>query len=156
MPPTPDLSKLEADAERALRRGELKEALQLYHQVLEECPDNPPVRARIASIEQLVQPSELSARPAEAAAARPAREKPPTPEQTAEMLFERGDYQGALAAYQRILQSRPDHALARERWNEISQLVELNPRSAAVPELPADETGPYEALLVRLASRRKA
>lgn len=153
---TPAPSKLESDAERAVRRGEFKEALRLYHQLLGLAPDNPPVRARIASIEALVQPSELADRPSEAAAAHSAREKPPTPEQTAEMLFERGDYRGALAAYERILQARPDHGLARERLTEIKQFVAFSPRSSAPPKLPADEKGIYEALLVRIASRRKA
>ncbi|MGI5863441.1 MAG: hypothetical protein ACOX6T_15495 [Myxococcales bacterium] len=149
-------SKLMAGAERALRRGELKEALRLYHQVLSLEPENPPVRARIASIEALVQPSELAEQPLDLSMARPVREKPPTAEQTAEMLLERGDYRGALAAYERILQARPNHELARERLLEVQQLVDLNPRSAEPPALPEDKAGLLEALLVRIASRRKA
>jgi tetratricopeptide (TPR) repeat protein len=154
--PTPAIERLEAEAERALRRGELKEALRLYHQVLAASPDSPAVRTRIASIESLVQPSELAERPLDQAPQRSARERPPTPEQTAEMLFERGDYQGALAAYERILAARPDHQLARERHAEIGQLISLNPRSSAPPSLPDDKEGLLEALLVRIASRRKA
>ena len=143
-------SKLMAEAERALRRGELKEALRLYHEVLALEPESPPVRARIASIEALVQPSELAERPVDLSPPRPAHEKPPTAEQTAEMLFERGDYQGALAAYERILQARPGHELARERLLEMQRLRPLR-GPARTHRLPAEGV----AMVERSTARRR-
>src|SRR4051794_29679667 len=147
-------SQPEIDAERAVRRGDLKEGLLLYRGVLAERPGDPQLLARIATIEGLLQPSELND-PALRAPPAPAprrAERPPTPEQQAEMLFDRGDYPGALATYERILVARPDHQLARERAHEIRVLAGMQPAAPPAPALPADRPGILEALLVRIAS----
>ncbi|MFN7134416.1 MAG: hypothetical protein ACK4N5_20215, partial [Myxococcales bacterium] len=115
--------------------------------------------ARVASIQSLAQPNELerSARELASAAAAPLpTERPLSAEQQAEMLFERGDYTGALATWERVLKARPDNQLARERLEEIRALLALRPQNAPEPALPADRNGMLEALLVRIASRRKA
>ena len=89
--------------------------------------------------------------------------RPNTLEQTAEMLFERGDLAGAIATYERVLRDRPDHDLARERCAELQRLAELGPRPSRPPTaempvvlpLPAGKSDMLEALLARIATRRK-
>lgn len=150
-------SPREIEAERAVRRGEFKVALGIYRQLLAERPDDPAIASRIRSIESLAQPSELeSALRIDRPITSPAPERPLTMEQQAELLFERGDFQGALATYQRLLQSRPNHELARERLREIQTLASLQPGPAPDPALPSEPTAMLEALLVRIASRRRA
>ncbi len=132
----------------------------LFRALLAERPDDQALAARVNSIQSLAQPDELErgarSGAATAAAALSSVERPPTIEQQAEMLLERGDYPGALATYERILQARPNHELALERLKEVRALVSVQPRSAPEPTLPADRNGMLEALLVRIASRRKA
>lgn len=148
----------EIDAERAVRRGDLKEGLLLYRGLLAGRPGDAQLLSRIATIEGLLQPSELNDPALKAPVAPVPRrtERPPTPEQQAEMLFDRGDFAGALATYERILVARPDHELARERAHEIRILAGMQPEAPPVPLLPADRQGILEALLVRIATRRKA
>lgn len=152
----PDRAQRVTEAERALRRGELREALEQYRALLAEAPDDPAVRARIAAIESLVQPKELAGGPA---VPQPVPtfdlSRPPTLEQTAEMLFERGDVPAAIATYRRILQDRPDHDLARERCAELLDLHALSPHAPPSPALPRTRPELLEALLTRIASRRK-
>src|SRR5437588_249462 len=52
-------SELEQRAERAVRRGDLLAALELYETLLAEQPDDERVRTRIESVRALLQPSEL-------------------------------------------------------------------------------------------------
>lgn len=149
----------QAEAERAVRRGELREALGLYRALLAEAPDEV-LRARIATIESLLQPDELAGRATPAPPA-PTLSRPTTLEQAAEQRFEQGDIPGALSIYQRILSDRPDHELARERLAELQILapnvaVQVPPRPAAqAPAQPQDPPALLEALLARIAERRK-
>jgi tetratricopeptide (TPR) repeat protein len=151
----PAQSQRQADAERAVRRGELKEALSILRQMLAESPGDAQVQVRIAAIESLVQPRELSEARAVPVAPSIDFTRPPTLEQTAEMLLERGDVAGAIATYQRVLKDRPDHELARERCRELEDLHAVIPRSPAVPTLPESKPELFEALLARIAARRK-
>ena len=50
---------LEQRAERAVRRGELLVALELFEAVLAQKPDDERVRQRMESVRALLQPSEL-------------------------------------------------------------------------------------------------
>jgi tetratricopeptide (TPR) repeat protein len=145
----------QAEAERAVRRGELKQALFLYRRMLDEDPDDAAAKTRIAAIESLMQPHELSGLSLRTPAL-PSLDlaRPPTLEQTAEMLFERGDVAAALATYEMILKDRPDHDLARERMGELAQLMALTP-TVRKPDLPQGKPEMLEALLARIASRRK-
>jgi tetratricopeptide (TPR) repeat protein len=147
----------QAEAERALRRGELKEALAIFRELLVEAPDDPQIKARIAAIESLVQPRELSEAPAKSAPSVD-RERAPTLEETAETLFENGDVAGAIAVYERILRDRPEHELARERCAELKALhVRLRPETAeSIEGLPMNRPDLMKALLARIAVRRKS
>ncbi len=158
MPEQLSPTTLAVEAERAVRRGDLKEALALFRQLLAQAPDSSALRARIAAVESLVQPKELSAgRPALPPPGSLNFERPPTLEQVAEALFDRGDLAGAAATYERILKARPEHQLAHER------LLELRAAAATLPErrppsqaLPRDKVRLLEELLARVASRRRA
>lgn len=150
----------QADAERAVRRGELKEGLAIYRALLAEDPEDPAVRARIATIESLLQPQELTNLPPAPASPPPAIDlaRSATLEQTAELLFERGDVAGALATYERVLKERPDHDLARERHHELQRLFGASaarPPMPKEPPLPLGKPELLEALLARISTRRK-
>ena len=93
----------QAEAERAVRRGELKQALAIYRELAREAPEDPLVPSRIATIESLLQPDEISVSgPAPVPPASLSLSRSATLEQTAEMHFERGDIKGAVATYERI------------------------------------------------------
>lgn len=157
MPEQPPTSSLALEAERAVRRGDLKEALALFRRLLSFEPDSAALRARIAAVESLVQPRELSAgRPAQPPPGSLSFERPPTPEQVAEALFDRGDIAGAEATYERILKARPGHQLAHERLLEIRAAAAAQPdRTPPAPALPRDKDRLFEELLARIASRRR-
>ncbi len=55
-------AELEQRAERAVRRGELLEALQLFEELIVREPGDERVRQRMESVRALVQPAELSDR----------------------------------------------------------------------------------------------
>ncbi len=151
-----DRSQLASDAERALRRGDLKEAVLLYRRILERDPGDAAARARLATIESLLQPSELAGRSAPTPApVAVGAERSATPEQLAEGMFENGDYPGALQAYQQILSARPSHQLARERLQELSELVRVTTPQPAKPRPLPDRESVLASLLARVGERRK-
>jgi tetratricopeptide (TPR) repeat protein len=151
----PDRSQLASDAERAVRRGELKEALRLYRRLLECDPEDRGLRARIATIESLLQPSELAGRDVAPIIPAASFDRPPTAEQQAERLFESGDYAGALSAYEQILETRPGHQLAGERIQELRDLVAAFAPRPVTPMPLQDRAGVLEGLLSRIGQRRK-
>src|SRR5256885_4937155 len=55
-------AELEQRAERALRRGELLSALQLFEELIALEPDDERVRQRMESVRALLQPAELVGR----------------------------------------------------------------------------------------------
>lgn len=155
-----ELAQMMFEAERSVRRGELKQALQIYRELLERAPRDTQVHARIATIESLLQPHELSGSPSSHAMPGLDLSRSTTLEQTAEMLFERGDLAGAIATYERVLRERPDHELARERCVELKRLFDLHAppvpgRATPGLSLPRGKSDMLEALLGRIASRRK-
>jgi hypothetical protein len=129
---------LKAEAERAVRRGELLDAVGLYQQLLAADPDDSGAAARLQVLSEQVSGETGSAAFASPPSAPPAM----TAEQRAEKLLENGDARGALATYAEIVRIRPDHALAAERKREIeASLVTENssttPREAAAPTTKA-------------------
>ena len=153
LPPLPLLD----EADRAVRRGELKEALVLLRQLLERDPASEALQARVRSVESLLQPKELFA--PQALLPRVGSrsfEHPPTLEQVAEALFDHGDIAGALSTYERVLLARPNHQLARERLQEIRAVAGARPKAPGRAEaLPKAKDRLYEELLARIASRRR-
>lgn len=153
-----DIQSMRAEAERCVKRGELREALSLYEQIIAASPSDAAAAARAKTIGELV-----AADGGGAVAPRPGRVEPApevqSAEQRAEAMFERGDHAGALRTYAEILRIRPDHELARERHNQISALV-------ASPDGHSEQRAPQRAqpqtreqvlveLRDRIASRRR-
>jgi hypothetical protein len=152
---------LKAEAERAVRRGELLDAVGLYQRVLVVEPDDPGALARLEALSDQIS--------ADAGAGKTPVASTPTPaltaEQRAERLVESGDARGALAIYSEILRIRPDHVLAAERKREIELSLDgaaPAQRPAPAREPPSSDSAPrlgkeqfLEMLLARIASRRR-
>lgn len=139
----------EAMAERALRRGELSEAVQALAQLAAAFPADAQLAGRLAQLKESLQPAELL-NPRAAFRAEP--DAPPqSPVDDAERRAARGDYVGAIRLYQQLLAAQPSNQLARERLDELTRLSQVQaPRSS-----PPSREGTLNALLHRIASRRR-
>ncbi|WP_164001979.1 hypothetical protein [Pyxidicoccus caerfyrddinensis] len=149
---------MEARADRALRRGELAEALHLYESLARAFPDDAALALKLTNLRDSLQPSELQAlqafQPPEEEASLPLA--PSSPAQEGERLFALGDYVGAAAAYRRALQERPDSELLKERLIELYALAREMPlQSPTDKALPKAAEPRLQALLDRVASRRR-
>lgn len=145
---------MEARAERCLRRGEMSEALSLYRQLVAELPGDAALKAKLAHLEESVDPRELhsGALPPTEAKHAPAT----TPEQEGERLFALGDFAGAAAAYRRALNEKPDSELIKERLIELFRLAQTAPRHSPTDSaLPEDPESKLRALLDRISARKK-
>jgi tetratricopeptide (TPR) repeat protein len=117
-------AELEQRAERAVRRGELLLALELFESLLAENPEEERVRQRMESVRALLQPSELVNR---------RRAEPEAPEQTApealsdaehgEIHASAGRFEEALHWYEKALAKNPTNELLRERLEELRGLA---------------------------------
>ncbi|HYO54535.1 tetratricopeptide repeat protein [Archangium sp.] len=151
-------AEMVAHAERALRRGELSEALSLYETLCRAFPEDPALALKLANLRETLQPQELQALQALQASARPEAipQGPSSPAAEGERLFSLGDYAGAAAAYRRALQERPDNELIRERLEELYRLARALPvHSPTDRKLPRQAEPLLHALLDRLAARRR-
>ncbi|MBN1208053.1 MAG: tetratricopeptide repeat protein [Myxococcaceae bacterium] len=150
-------AEMQARAERALRRGELAEAVGLYETLAQAFPEDPALAQKLALLRESLQPMELHS----AKARPPAREErlpqgPSSPVQEGERLFALGDYAGAAAAYRRALQERPDNELIKERLVELYRLATIAPAHSPTDKaLPKEPEHRLQALLDRLAARRR-
>lgn len=163
-----DLDTAIRDAERCVRRGELREAVLLYERIVAARPADPKSRSRLASVRALLLPSERNA----------LREsQPPMPtvgataEEEAERLADLGRYGEAAAMYAQVLEQRPESPLALERYNELLALArELHgpaprpkPSPSAHPERGSqsdpsrrtDRASLLKSLLDRLSRNRR-
>jgi tetratricopeptide (TPR) repeat protein len=151
-------AEMQARAERALRRGELAEAVSLYETLVRDFPSDEALSQRLSLLRESLQPMELQA--LQKAPAAPREERltlgPSSPIQEGERLFALGDYAGAAAAYRRALQQRPDSELIQERLLELFQLARVTPRHSPTDRALPKETEPLlQALLDRLAARKR-
>src|SRR5438093_10309963 len=121
-------AEVESRADRALRRGELSEALALYQSVAGAFPGDAEVEGKIAHVKENLQDGELFSAKANFKEGKPTAQ---TPEQEGERLFAAGDYPGAIAAYRKALGEKPDSELIRERLAEIFRLA--RPAAATAP-----------------------
>ncbi|MCY1077875.1 hypothetical protein [Archangium lansingense] len=152
-------AEMVAHAERALRRGELNEALSLFETLCRAFPEDEALALKLANLRETLQPLELQTLTALRASADPDAlpQGPSTPVTEGERLFFRGDYVGAAAAYRRALQEHPENELFRERLEELYRLA----RSLPVNSSPTDQKLPrqaeplLQALLDRVAARRR-
>ena len=123
--------ELEQRAERAVRRGELLLALELFESLLADNPEDERVRQRMESVRALLQPSELVNR---------RRAEPDAPEQAppealsdaehGEIHASAGRFEEATRWYERAVDKYPGNELLRERLEEL--------RSFAPPGARAD------------------
>jgi len=123
---------LESRAERAVRRGELLHALELYESLLAQRPDDERIRNRMDSVRALLHPSEMVGR---------RRAEPEEPERMMETLSDAelgemhassGRFDEAVASYRRAVEAAPKNELLRERLDELRKL--LPPDSRAVDD----------------------
>lgn len=129
-------------AERALRRGDLSQALRLFQSVAAAFPDDEAVREKLALVQESLQPAELTSAKARITAEQPAVT---SPIDAAERLASQGKIKEAIAAYRQVLASHPDSPLVRERLTELFSMVQ-----AQAPRAPAPSK---EALLTELLDR---
>lgn len=147
---SPSAQELEQRAERAVRRGELLNALDLYEVLLARLPEDERLRARMEVVRSLLQPSELVH-----------RHKPePIPELSTEPMTdaEQGEFHAAegrfvlaAQAYRRAVADEPDNELLQERLVELMKLLPSQKSalddglaSAEVLERSAPGRGPDE------------
>ena len=151
-------AEMVAHAERALRRGELNEALSLFESLCRAFPQDEALGLKLANLREMLQPQELQTLLALRASAVPEAfpQGPSTPVTEGERLFFLGDYVGAAAAYRRALQENPENELFRERLGELYRLARSLPMSSPTDrQLPRQTEPLLHALLDRLASRRR-
>jgi len=134
-------AELEQRAERAVRRGELLTALQLFEELMGREPDDERVRQRMESVRALLQPAELSDRrrsePEEAEPRPPAGTL--TDAEQGELHASAGRFVEALRCYERAVAQLPDNELLRERLEELRELAPPGDRAdlGSAEQLPA-------------------
>jgi tetratricopeptide (TPR) repeat protein len=145
-------AELEQRAERAVRRGELLAALQLFQELTAREPGDGRVRQRMESVRALLQPSELTDRrrpELEEAEPRPAAAGTLTDAEQGELQASAGRFIEALRCYERAVAAAPDNELLRERLGELRELAPPGDRadlgSAEQLPAPASAHGPPRA-----------
>lgn len=117
------VDELEQRAERAVRRGELLAALEIYEAYLAQQPDDERVRSRMEAVRALLQPSELVSRrradPEEPDAVSP----PAGPAEQGEVHASSGRFAEAAEAYGRAVEANPENQLLKERLDELRALA---------------------------------
>jgi tetratricopeptide (TPR) repeat protein len=123
---------LEQKAERAVRRGELLAAIELFEQLLAMRPGDDRLRQRVESVHALLQPSELQDRrepnPEEVEPDAPAL--PLSDAEQGELHASSGRFAQAVKCYERAAAAAPSNDLLRERLQELRELI--------LPGTPAD------------------
>jgi len=133
--------ELEQKAERAVRRGELLSALQLFEELIAAQPDDERVRQRMESVRALLQPAELVGR-------RRSEPEEPEPRPPAETLTDAeqgelhagaGRFVEAFRCYERAVAESPENELLRERLEELRELAPPGDRAdlGSAEQLPA-------------------
>jgi tetratricopeptide (TPR) repeat protein len=142
-------AEIESRADRHLRRGELSQAVTGFQAILAAFPQDIGIRRKLVQIAESLDPVDL--RLPETSS--PAGSAPTSAELEAERLLDQGDHRGALAAYRRAIDERPDD----ERLKQC--LAELFEKVRGAPAAPRRTAGPDQLLrelLERIAGRKKA
>ncbi len=141
---------------RAKRRGDLADAVALYESLVAAFPEDAGLAGKLAQLRDSLQPMELHSPKARFRDEAGPSQRPSSPAQEGERLYALGDFVGAAAAYRRALAERPDRELLKERLLELFRLAQAAPKHSPTDQaLPRDPAARLEALLDRLASRRR-
>ena len=127
-------------AERAVRRGELLLAIELFESALVQNPDDERVRQRMESVRSLLHPSELvNRRRSEPETLETGPIEAMSPAEEGELHASAGRFDDALRCYERAVAQSPANELVRERLEELRQLAPPGARAdlAAAEQLPA-------------------
>jgi tetratricopeptide (TPR) repeat protein len=147
-------AEMEARADRARRRGEMAEAVQVYREILAAFPGDEAIQGKLALLQESLQPMELTS--AKAPPAPRVSGRPMTVEEEGERLFALGDYAGAAAANRRALHEKPDSPLIQERLLELYRLAQTAPRHSPTDSaLPSQPEPLLNALLDRIVARKR-
>lgn len=139
---SPLTKELEQRAERAVRRGDLLVALELFEAVLAQRPEDERVRQRMEAVRALLQPSELVHRRRPEPEANAPRASEASDAEQGELHAASGRFLEAAEAYRRALAANPGNQLFRERFEELSHLAPPGSRAledglAEAPRLEA-------------------
>jgi tetratricopeptide (TPR) repeat protein len=149
-------AELVSKADRAVRRGEMSEAVRLYEDALKQNPSDAALATKLDHLRASLQPSELMSGKIPVPEQSGPHLVPMTPEQEGERLFGLGDYAGAAAAYRRALRDKPDSELIKERLFELYRLAQTAPRHSPTDKaLPKEKDALLKALLDRISARKK-
>jgi tetratricopeptide (TPR) repeat protein len=138
----PSARELTERAERAVRRGELLVAIELFESALAEDPDDERVRHRMESVRALLHPSELvNRRRAEPEELETGPVEPLAPAEEGELHASAGRFADALRCYERAAAQTPTNQLVLERLEELRNLAPPAPGAradlASAEKLPA-------------------
>jgi len=122
-------AELEQKAERAVRRGELLVAIELFEAYLAQEPDDERIRARMEAVRALLQPSELVSRRRTEPEEPETRAAPVSSTEVGEMHASAGRFAQAAEAYEHALGADPGNDLFRERLAELRALVDQPKRA---------------------------
>src|SRR5438445_4062194 len=148
-------AELEQRAERAVRRGELLAALQLFEELIAREPAGERVRQRMESVRALLQPAELSDR----RRSEPEEAEPRPPPGTlseaeqGELHAGAGRFVEALRCYERAVTEAPDNELLRERLEELRELSPPGDRADLDGAEPLEAMAPARAAAKAQPSR---
>jgi tetratricopeptide (TPR) repeat protein len=117
--------ELEQRAERAVRRGELLTALELFEELLAMQPDDHRLQMRIDSVRALLQPTETDDRGRPESDETEATEEPAslTDAEQGELHASAGRFAQAVSCYERAAAASPENELFRERLEELRALI---------------------------------
>jgi len=161
--------ELEQRAERAVRRGELLLALELFESLLADNPEDERVRQRMESVRALLQPSELVNRRREPDLHDEAPPAALSDAEHGEVHASAGRFEEATRWYEKAVQKNPGNELLRERLEELRGLappgaradlgaaerLDITPRPVSKP--PAGRSSrATEASFAPLDSKRRA
>jgi tetratricopeptide (TPR) repeat protein len=124
-------SELELKAERAVRRGELLTALELFDELLAMQPGDERLQKRMDSVRALLQPTETDDRGPQSDDVEGTQETASlTDAEQGELHASAGRFAQAVGCYEVAAAAAPENELLRERLQELRELV--------APGAPAD------------------
>jgi tetratricopeptide (TPR) repeat protein len=149
--------ELEQRAERAVRRGELLLALELFESLLADNPEDERVRQRMESVRALLQPSELvNRRRAEPDTAEQAPPEALSEAEHGEVHASAGRFEEATRWYEKAVAKNPRNELLRERLEELRGLAPPGVRADLGAAERLDVTPPTPRPLPRPPPGRSA